>query len=109
MKLTDLPFQTLDWSTVAVEEHPGDVGVARWRTLRLGELRVRMVEYSPGYTADHWCSKGHLVLCLSGELHTTLADGRTVVLRPQTSYFVGDDTLAHRSSAPLGALLYIVD
>jgi len=87
----------------------GDAGVALWKTLQFGGIRVRMVEYSAGYVANHWCSKGHLLLCLKGELRTTLADGRAVVLGPSMAYYVADDTLAHRSSAPYGATLYIVD
>jgi hypothetical protein len=68
-----------------------------------------MVTYSPGYLADHWCAKGHILLCLDGELHTELADGRTVVLRPGMSYQVADDAAPHRSSSPAGATLFIVD
>ncbi len=109
MKMTGIPFQLTDWSSVEPTEHPGEAGVARWRTRELGGIRVRMVEYSPGYRADHWCSKGHVLLCLEGELHTELADGRTVVLRPGMSYQVADDTAPHRSSTESGAKLFIVD
>jgi hypothetical protein len=83
--------------------------MALWRTRQLGDIRVRMVDYSPGYRADHWCSKGHVLLCLEGELHTELRDGRTFVLTPGTSYQVGDDGEAHRSSTRTGAKLFIVD
>ena len=86
MKITGIPFGTTDWSAVARTEHPGETGVAHWRTRHFGDIRVRMVEYSPGYLADHWCEKGHVLLCLAGELHTELADGRTFVLTPGTSY-----------------------
>ena len=109
MKLTNIPFQTTDWSQVPAEEHPGDVGVAAWRVKQHGDIRVRMVEYSPGYVADHWCEKGHILLCVEGELHTRLKDGRVVVLRPGMSYEVGDGDAAHRSEAPGGARLFIVD
>ena len=68
-----------------------------------------MVEYSPGYIADHWCSKGHVLFCIAGELHTELADGRTFQLTPGMSYQVADDTDAHRSSSRTGATLFIVD
>jgi hypothetical protein len=109
MRLTGTPFTLTDWASVEPTEHPGDTGVARWRTAQLGDVRVRVVEYSPGYLADHWCSKGHVVLCLEGELHTELADGRTVVLRPGMSYQVADDAAPHRSSTATGARLFIVD
>lgn len=107
--MSDIPFDTTDWSSIDAVDHPGITGVARWRTRQCGDVRVRMVEYSPGYVADHWCDKGHILLCLEGELHTELKDGRTVVLKAGHSYQVADDTMAHRSSAPTGARLFIVD
>lgn len=109
MKIVDLPFGTTDWETVAPTEHAGASGVARWRTREFGELRVRMVDYSPGYRADHWCTKGHVLFCLEGELHTELADGREFVLTPGMSYQVADGAEPHRSSSALGARLFIVD
>lgn len=109
MRLHNIPFDTTDWSSVEATDHPGITGVARWRTRQCGDVRVRMVEYSPGYVADHWCEKGHILLCLEGELHTELKDGRTFVLRAGHSYQVADHADAHRSSAPAGARLFIVD
>ena len=109
MEIRDIPFGTTDWSAVEATEHPGDSGTATWRTRRFGAIRVRMVRYSPGYVADHWCSKGHILLCLDGELHTELQDGRRFVLTPGTSYQVADDAEPHRSSTPTGATLFIVD
>jgi hypothetical protein len=109
MRLADIPFGTTDWSTIEPTEHAGDTGVARWRTRHFGDVRVRMVEYSAGYRADHWCDKGHILLCIAGELETELADGRRFVLRPGVSYQVADDAEAHRSSTRTGATLFIVD
>lgn len=113
MRMTEIPFTTVDWSDVEPTRHPGDIGFALWRTRTFGPadnaIRVRMVEYSPGYVADHWCEKGHVLLCLEGELETTLADGRVFVLRPGMSYQVADNAEPHRSRAPLGAKLFIVD
>jgi hypothetical protein len=109
MKMSDIPFGTTDWSAVAPTEHPGETGFARWRTREFGGIRVRMVEYSPGYRADHWCEKGHILLCLEGELVTELADGRTFALRPGTSYQVADGAEPHRSRTAGGAKLFIVD
>jgi quercetin dioxygenase-like cupin family protein len=109
MRITDIPFQTTDWATVAPTEHPGAVGTALWRTKSHGHLRLRVVDYSPGYQADHWCEKGHILLCLEGELHTQLQDDRVVVLRPGMSYEVADGAQPHRSSTPTGAKLFIVD
>ena len=109
MNMTEIPFGTTDWSAVAPVEHPGDKGRALWRTQTFGGIRVRVVEYSAGYLADHWCLKGHIVLCLEGELHTELEDGRTFVLKPGMSYQVADNAEAHRSSTPVGAKLFVVD
>jgi quercetin dioxygenase-like cupin family protein len=109
VKISDIPFGTTDWSSVERTEHAGDTGLATWRTRSFGDLRVRMVEYSPGYRADHWCVKGHILLCLEGELHTELKDGRTFTLGPGSSYQVADDAEPHRSSTAIGAKLFIVD
>ncbi len=109
MKMSNIPFGTTDWSDVDATEHPGDTGMAYWRTRQFGDLRVRMVQYSAGYLADHWCSKGHILLCLEGELHTELEDGRRFVLTPGMSYQVADQAEPHRSSTPTGAKLFIVD
>lgn len=109
MRIDQIPFGTTDWNLVERTEHKGDSGVAYWRTRQFGDIRVRMVEYTPGYLADHWCQKGHILLCLEGELHTELADGRNFVLTAGMSYQVADNAEAHRSSTKSGARLFIVD
>ncbi len=109
MNLSNIPFGTTDWTLIEPVEHKGETGVAVWRTQQFGDIRVRMVEYTPGYLADHWCSKGHILLCLEGELHTKLEDGRTFTLKPGMSYQVADNAEAHRSSTKTGARLFIVD
>lgn len=109
MLMRDIPFGTTDWAMVDPTEHPGESGTATWRTRMFGGIRVRRVDYSPGYRADHWCSKGHILFCLEGELHTELQDGRAFTLGPGMSYQVADDAEAHRSSTALGARLFIVD
>jgi hypothetical protein len=109
VQIADIPFMATDWSQVPVTEYKGETGKALWRTLQLGEIRVRMVEYTPGYKADHWCSKGHIILLLDGALSTELADGRIVELRPGMSYQVADGAEPHRSATAVGAKLFIVD
>jgi hypothetical protein len=109
MQMSGIPFGTTDWASVAVTEHKEVTGLAYWRTQHFGTIRVRMVEYTPGYVADHWCSKGHILLCLAGELHTELKDGRTYLLRPGMSYQVEDGAEPHRSHTAAGARLFIVD
>jgi hypothetical protein len=109
MKMLTLPMTVTDWAEIDPTEHPGDTGVALWRTRTFGDMRVRMVEYSPGYAANHWCSKGHVLLCLEGSLDVRLKDGTLKCLKPGQSYHVGDDDPGHRSSTASGAKLFIVD
>ena len=109
MKMQDIPFGVTDWSSVEKTVHRGDPGVAYWQTRQYSDIRVRFVEYSPGYVADHWCSKGHILLVLEGELHTELADGREFALKAGMSYQVADEAEPHRSSTQTGVKLFIVD
>jgi quercetin dioxygenase-like cupin family protein len=109
MEMKNIPFGTTDWSQIEPSEHPGTTGRATWRTQQFDTIRVRLVEYSAGYLADHWCEKGHILYCLEGELHTELSDGRKFVLSPGMSYQVADNAEAHRSHTIIGAKLFIVD
>ena len=109
MKIEDVPFNTIDWSQVEPTQYPGETGYATWRTFEAGNIRVRMVEYSPGYFANHWCNRGHVLLVLEGELVTELQDGRTFHLKAGTSYQVADGAEPHRSHTEAGAKLFIVD
>lgn len=109
MQISDVPFAVTDWSEIERIEHKGEQGVAYWQTRNFGSIRVRMVEYSPGYLADHWCSKGHILLCLEGELNTELSDGRKFILTPGVSYQVADNAEPHRSFTKIGAKLFVVD
>jgi len=109
MKMPPETMSITDWLSVPTTEHAGDTGKALWRAANFGEIRVRMVEYSPGYRADHWCGKGHILLCLSGSLDIAIKDGKKFVLREGQSYHVGDGDPPHRSSTAGGAKLFIVD
>ena len=109
MQLRDIPFGLTDWQAVEATRHAGDAGEALWRTRQFGDIRVRLVEYTPGYLADHWCEKGHILFCIEGELDTELADGRRFVLKPGMSYQVADGAEPHRSRTAKGARLFIVD
>jgi len=109
MDMAGIPFGTTDWSAVERTEHKGESGVAYWRTRQFGSIRVRLVEYTAGYLADHWCAKGHILFCLEGELQTELQDGRRFVLTPGMSYQVADNAEPHRSYTPAGAMLFVVD
>ena len=110
MKLPANPFTVTSWAGVPQTRHPGQTGQALWRTLNMEDVRVRVVEYSPGYAADHWCDRGHILYVLEGELHTELKDGRAFTLTAGMSYQVSDfGDAAHRSSTRTGARLFIVD
>mgnify|MGYP003975137109 CR=1 FL=1 len=109
MHMSEIPFGITDWSEIERTEPSGETGVAFWQTQEFGGIRVRLLEYSPGYLADHWCVKGHILFCVEGELHTELDDGREFVLKPGMSYQVADNAEPHRSSTPIGAKLFVVD
>ncbi len=109
MNIKEFPFQTLDWSAVEKEVRTGTSGNATWRIFKMGDIRVRMVEYSAGYFADHWCKKGHIIYCISGEMITELEDGREFILSKGMTYHVGDNCEAHRSRSENGCSLFIVD
>jgi hypothetical protein len=102
-------FQTIDWNNIPITEHAGETGVAHWRTVHHDRFRMRMVEYSKNYKADHWCFKGHLVYCLEGEMISELSDGRTFRLSAGMSYQVSDGIDAHRSYSQNGVKLLIID
>lgn len=104
-----IPFQTTDWNSAPATVHPGESGTAYWKTLQYGGLRIRKVQYSENYKADHWCSLGHILYCLEGELVSELADGRSFILKAGMSYQVSDGASSHRSTSETGATLLIID
>lgn len=105
----EIPFQTINWAAIPKTEHPGETGTALWQTVEFSGLRIRMVEYTAGYLADHWCQKGHIVHCLEGEFISELASGEKIQLRAGMSYVVSDDLSSHRSVSEEGVKLLIVD
>lgn len=107
--MSHIPFQTIDWTNIEKVEHKGETGVAFWQTLQLGGLRIRLVEYSKGYLADHWCEKGHIVHCLEGSFITELSTGKKTTLSKNESYVVSDELSSHRSFSENGVKLLIID
>lgn len=103
------PFQVIPWDNIPKEEHSGIGGTATWQTVQLPGLRMRLVEYSPGYMADHWCKKGHIVFCLEGSFISELQDGESFSLSKDMSYVVSDDLSTHRSHTTNGVRLLIID
>ena len=109
MQNQSIPFQTIDWSVIPRTAHQGETGIAWWQTIQFGSLRIRIVEYSAGYLADHWCKKGHIVHCLEGEFMSELEGGGKFLLTKGMSYVVSDELSSHRSVASGGVKLMIID
>jgi quercetin dioxygenase-like cupin family protein len=109
MKLSPFPFTITDFNSIEPEIHKGITGDAEWRILQRDDIRIRLVTYSTGYLADHWCSKGHIIYCVEGEMETELKDGRKFLLQKGMLYTVGDESDAHRSFSEGGCTLFIVD
>lgn len=105
----NIPFQIIDWDTISKSEYKGETGIAFWQTLQLPGLRIRIVEYSAGYLADHWCKKGHIVHCLEGEVTTEQETGEKSLLKEGMTYVVSDELSSHRSISENGVKLLIVD
>jgi len=104
-----IPFQTINWDTISRIEHTGESGMALWQTLQLQGLRIRIVEYSKGFIADHWCQKGHIVHCLEGEFVSESEDGKELLLTKGMTYVVSDNLSSHRSKTKEGVKLLIID
>ena len=109
MKIAQHPFEIINWDNIEKVNHSGETGFALWQTIMMADLRIRMVEYSAGYIADHWCNKGHVIYCIAGKMKTELPDGRIMKMKKGMTYHVGDDSMAHRSASKKGCLLFIVD
>jgi hypothetical protein len=109
MNSNNIPFQLTDWTLIPTIEHKGETGSAFWKTLQFGDLRIRMVEYSANYKADHWCQKGHIIFCIEGEMTTELSDGNEFKMTQGMSYQVSDDLSSHRTYSKTGVRLFIVD
>ena len=109
MQIEPFPFQTLNWDPIEKIEHAGTTGHAIWQVTMMNEIRIRMIEYSANYLADHWCNKGHIIFCIAGEMQTLLEDGSRHLLTAGMTYHVGDNCEKHRSESKNGCKLFIVD
>ena len=109
MGLSNIPFQTIDWKNVPRTEHVGETGTSFWQTIQFDGLRIRVVEYTKNYLANHWCQKGHIVFVLEGEMTSELDTGEKSVLSKGMSYVVSDDLSSHRSITADRVKLLIID
>jgi hypothetical protein len=104
-----IPFQTIKWDSIPRMEHIGETGTSWWQTIQFPGLRIRIVEYSKGYLADHWCQKGHIVHCLEGEFRSELQNAGDYHLTKGMTYVVSDEISSHRSVSENGVKLLIID
>ncbi len=110
MKIKNVPFTITDWKNIETIEHKGESGTSFWLVFEKGNIRVRMVEYSPGFKSDHYCSRGHILLVLEGELYIKLKDGQTFLFVQGMSFQAEDDeTNPHLAYTKNGAKVFIVD
>jgi hypothetical protein len=109
INLNNIPFQLTDWTKIPVVEQKGESGTVSSQTLQLGDLRIRMVEYSENYKADHWCQKGHIIYCIEGEMITELDNGEEFILSKGMSYQVSDELSSHRTYSKNGVKLFVID
>ena len=109
MSNKNIPFRTIDWAAIPKTEHKGENGKAFWQTVQFTGLRIRIVEYTKGYIADHWCQKGHIVHCLDGDFVSELQDGKEFIMTKGSTYVVSDDLSSHRSTSKDGVKLMIID
>jgi len=110
VKIPPIAFTATNWAGIEPTRHEGEEGFALWHTMNVGDIRIRVVEYSAGYVADHWCDRGHVMCVLEGEVISQLKDGREFVSTPGCGYVVADfGDSPHRSVTPKGAKLFIVD
>ena len=109
MNPKNILFRTIDWDRIPKEEYKGEAGFATWQTLSFDGLRMRIVNYSKGYIADHWCTKGHIVHCLEGEFTSEMKTGEQFRLTAGMTYIVSDEVSSHRSRTSTGVKLLIID
>lgn len=109
MQFPSFPFSITDFTGLTPEIHAGSTGYANWRTFYREGIRIRLVEYSPDYLADHWCAKGHIIYCVSGSMETELDNGGKYLLQQGQVYSVGDNNGQHRTYSEKGCVLFIVD
>ncbi|HEY4153934.1 MAG TPA: DHCW motif cupin fold protein [Puia sp.] len=107
--MKNIPFQTIDWTSIEKVEYKGETGSAFWQTIQLDGLRVRLVEYSSGYLADDWCRKGHIVHCLEGEFISEQRTGERMKFSRNETCIVSDERSEHRSISQNGVKLLIID
>lgn len=110
MQIISAPYTLIDWDDVPITKHSGETGFAYRRTCETGNVRLRLVEYSPGFKSDHWCCRGHVIHLLDGRINYEFKDGSGIMLiKGMSCCFSDSKAIAHKTSTGNGALLLIVD
>ncbi len=110
MKIINIPFQQTHWNSIPKVEHIGETGTSFWKVKEIANFRMRIVEYSRNFKADHWCKKGHLLYVLKGVIEIEMKNGETYQLGEADSFVVGDDRQnPHIISSDFGAKVLIID
>ncbi len=109
MKLENVPFTVTDWNRLSSVGLRGETGKAVSKEVDQGNVRVRLVEYSAGYASDHWCTRGHIVIVLEGDLTVELQDGKKYDLKGDMSVHMGDNAAPHKVYSRGGARVVIFD
>ena len=104
-----ISFQTINWNNLPGTESCGISGTSYSQSKEFPGLKIRIVEYSAGYLADHWCQKGHIVYCLKGEVINEQEDGEQFNLKEGMGYVVTDNMSSHRSRTEKKVKLLIID
>jgi hypothetical protein len=107
--MSQIPYFNIDWKSVQKTKRKGEKGIVSSKTIDYPGLRLRIVEYSDGYLADHWCRKGHIVHCLEGELINEHENGDKFILKKGMTYVVSNGMSSHRSRTNKKVKLLIVD
>jgi hypothetical protein len=109
MRIGGSTFTAIDWDRLPVTETRGETGTAAAQVAVFDDVRVRHVRYSPGFRADHWCTKGHVLLVLEGSLVVEFQNDGSVELEAGEGCHLADDGLPHRGTTVNGAVVFIVD
>jgi hypothetical protein len=109
MLIPDHPFFTTDWREIESETISGETGIVIQKIKFVGDIRIRMLDYSANYLADHWCTKGHIIQCLEGEIQLVFDNGKESTLMSGMTFAVGDESSSHKTFSKNGCKLFIID
>ena len=110
MKLNDVSYSLIDWQNVESTEVKGITGHAFWKTKKFNDLRIRIIEKSPGYRADHYCKKGHVIYVIDGEMVIDFENGEKFSVSAGQTVFLGDDPeFGHSTFTENGIKYFIID